>query len=335
MLGDPDASRRRISASERAELEWGQPPACAGTRPRSRRISRACWPMAAAAANAARRRAHRAGAPHHSAGVGCRHHLPRNSTSVGRRYDACGVARQPGVGGVDVIRRKSGISLSRTAPGHLLQGRLQRRRRHWQPTRPRQKIRRRRLGGGRSRHLIRRRREAHQRGDYALRARLHRRLGSRARRPRARAVRSADDIGPVLEVLGGPASPLRRLVAIVVDNTKFTSTTPPPPTPGAIAAAGRNIKEQLGKLQQAAGVPTITPGRLITAHFQPYHRLMDGEPGQTPLDRLITLIAQVRAAWDAVAALVTSRKRTLTLRYASRSSCWDSKFRLCRLHLIP
>ena len=29
---------------------------------------------------------------------------------------------------------------------------------------------------------------------------------------------------------------------------------------------------------------------------------MEGEPGQTPIDRVITLIAQVRSAWDAVAA---------------------------------
>jgi type VI secretion system protein ImpL len=62
----------------------------------------------------------------------------------------------------------------------------------------------------------------------------------------------------------------------------------------------------LGKLakplQQAAGIPSLTPGRLITAHFQGYHRLLAGEPGQAPMDRLIALHQQLHQAWLTAAA---------------------------------
>jgi type VI secretion system protein ImpL len=114
--------------------------------------------------------------------------------------------------------------------------------------------------------------------------------------------RSVEDVTRALEVLSGPASPLRGIAALLSEHTNFTNR-------GAVEAAaestGQKITERLGRLakplQEAAGLPTITPGRLITAHFQPYHRLVAGEPGQTPIDRVVALHGQLHQAWVASA----------------------------------
>jgi type VI secretion system protein ImpL len=115
--------------------------------------------------------------------------------------------------------------------------------------------------------------------------------------------RNVEDVTRALEVLGGPASPLRGLAALLAEHTNFTNRGV---ASAAVETTGQRITEQLGRLakplQEAAGVSTITPGRLITAHFQPYHRLVAGDPGQTPIDRLIALHAQLHQAWLAAAA---------------------------------
>jgi type VI secretion system protein ImpL len=106
-----------------------------------------------------------------------------------------------------------------------------------------------------------------------------------------------------LEVLSGPASPLRAIAALVAEHTNFTNRGA---TAAATEAAGQSIKERLGRLakplQEAAGIPATTPGRLITAHFQNYHRLLAGEPGQAPIDKLVALHQQLHNAWLAAAA---------------------------------
>jgi type VI secretion system protein ImpL len=107
-----------------------------------------------------------------------------------------------------------------------------------------------------------------------------------------------------LEVLSSPASPLRGLVAVVVDNTRLVAAPAKTPATG-IGATGQKITEGVGKilkpLKQAAGASTITPGTLITAQFQPVHRLVEGEPGNTPLDRIIAQLAQIHLQLQALA----------------------------------
>jgi type VI secretion system protein ImpL len=102
-----------------------------------------------------------------------------------------------------------------------------------------------------------------------------------------------------LGTLSGPESPLRNLIATVVDNTKLEQAVPAA-APGLIASAKRSVETATKSLQRTAG---MTPtGRLVTAHFQPYHRLIEGEPGKTPIDRVIAAMARLRSEWDAIVA---------------------------------
>ena len=98
-----------------------------------------------------------------------------------------------------------------------------------------------------------------------------------------------------LEVLSGPSSPLRGIVAVIVDNTRLIADPAKPAT--GIGATGQKISEGVGKiltpLKEAAGASPVAPGTLVTAQFQPIHRLVEGEPGNTPLDRIIAQLAQI------------------------------------------
>ena len=64
------------------------------------------------------------------------------------------------------------------------------------------------------------------------------------------------------------------------------------------------VHELVGKilkpLKQAAGASTVTPGTIVTAQFQPVHRLMEGEPGATPLDKVIAGLTQVHLQLQAL-----------------------------------
>jgi type VI secretion system protein ImpL len=55
---------------------------------------------------------------------------------------------------------------------------------------------------------------------------------------------------------------------------------------------------QVGKLVKplstAAGLPVLEPGAMVTAHFQPIHRLMAGEPGAAPIDVVLARVAVVQ-----------------------------------------
>jgi type VI secretion system protein ImpL len=124
---------------------------------------------------------------------------------------------------------------------------------------------------------------------------------------------SAADTVRALEILGGPASPLRGLVATVADNSRLYTVADPQQGP---PAPGQSIKDRVNKLltplTQAAGVEVPTPGATVTAHFQPFQRLVEGQPGATPMDRLLAAITAVQARLrDVVARSGTVDARTL------------------------
>jgi type VI secretion system protein ImpL len=108
-----------------------------------------------------------------------------------------------------------------------------------------------------------------------------------------------------LEILGGPASPIRGLVGIVVDNSLLYTDADRKQTE-AIASAGKSITDRVGKLlapvTEAVGMQVPTPGAIVTARFQPYRRLLEGEPGQTAVDRLLSAIAAVQFQLSGLAA---------------------------------
>jgi type VI secretion system protein ImpL len=113
-----------------------------------------------------------------------------------------------------------------------------------------------------------------------------------------------------LGILAAPGSPLRGVLAAVVDNTSLVQA-PAAKEPTVADAAkkslsdrlgGEAIKESLGGLfgQTKDGKPTLLPGALVTAHFQPVHRLLAGEQGNTPIDRVLVRIGQIQHQLRAV-----------------------------------
>ena len=102
---------------------------------------------------------------------------------------------------------------------------------------------------------------------------------------------TADALG----ILAGPTSPLRGLLRSVVENTALIELSDTPPS-GGLASATSAITDRFGKVvrsaQEAAGMSTRTPGALVTAHFQPVQRLMSGAPA--PIDRILSQLGQIQ-----------------------------------------
>jgi type VI secretion system protein ImpL len=101
-----------------------------------------------------------------------------------------------------------------------------------------------------------------------------------------------------LRILTGPTSPLRGLLRVVVDNTTLVQPPEGAPATGAFADAKKKLSAGIDSvmkpLQQAVGLPTVAPGTMVTAHFQPIRQLMAGEPGKAPIDGILQVIADIQ-----------------------------------------
>jgi type VI secretion system protein ImpL len=101
-----------------------------------------------------------------------------------------------------------------------------------------------------------------------------------------------------LGILAGPTSPLRGLLAVVVDNTSLVQAPNTGETPGALASAAGAVTDRLGKILKSAkdvtGLSTRQPGSLVAAHFVPIHQLMAGAAGQAPIDTVLGQLAQIQ-----------------------------------------
>ena len=105
-----------------------------------------------------------------------------------------------------------------------------------------------------------------------------------------------------LGILGSSSSPLKVLLTIVARETNLT-----PPADAVAAAAGgladkalaKASSSTLGKLLQGPGgakepvVKEAKPGEAVTAHFADLQRLVEGPPGQAPIDRTLQLLGQM------------------------------------------
>lgn len=111
----------------------------------------------------------------------------------------------------------------------------------------------------------------------------------------------AGEMSDALTVLAGQGSPLKAVLQTVADQTRLVESSgpaaapPPAESAGAMAAAGKVISDRLSKLAKpladATGLSATTPGAYVTAHFQPLHRFLQGEPGATPADQLLARLA--------------------------------------------
>jgi type VI secretion system protein ImpL len=103
-----------------------------------------------------------------------------------------------------------------------------------------------------------------------------------------------------LRILTAPTSPLRGILRVVADNTTVVETAPAPK--GVLAETKKKAVDSvtgvLKPLQDAAGMPSVQPGRLVTGHFQWVRQLSAGESGKTQLDAVIQSIADIQLQLD-------------------------------------
>jgi type VI secretion system protein ImpL len=115
-------------------------------------------------------------------------------------------------------------------------------------------------------------------------------------------LRTVQDTITALDILSGATSPLRNFLQTVVDNTSFVSAPSPAAEPRTVVdklanGAGKAkdaVTEELSTLfpGQAPRL-AASPGGLISAHFQPIHRLLQGAQGMTPLDAILAQLRQL------------------------------------------
>jgi len=112
--------------------------------------------------------------------------------------------------------------------------------------------------------------------------------------------RTIQQTNDALRILTAPTSPLRGLLRVVADNTTVVETVSAPK--GMLAETKKKVTDGvtgvLKPLQNAAGMPSIEPGTLVTYHFQWVRQLSAGEPGKTQLDRVIQSIAEIQQQLD-------------------------------------
>nr|WP_275298101.1 type VI secretion system membrane subunit TssM [Halomonas campisalis] len=93
----------------------------------------------------------------------------------------------------------------------------------------------------------------------------------------------------LLAVITGPTSPLRRLMELVANQTRF----PEPERDDETPAAGR-FGTLLGFVDPGREqAPEIHPGARIDAHFREFHRFVLGENGEPPMSSLIARLTQL------------------------------------------
>ena len=171
--------------------------------------------------------------------------------------------------------------------------------------------------------------EADGAGHRSLRTKLHQRLERVPERPRHRAVLDGGAIRDALGILGGPTSPLRRVLRLVAEHTSFVQPADTP-TPRPRAAEPSRLQESAGIATRGRG-KTITgrsgcrvpAGTRVSERFQPIHRLMAGAPA--PID---TVLEQVRKIRDQLLKSVSRREGRRPLSALTDQALFDLMARL-------
>jgi type VI secretion system protein ImpL len=132
----------------------------------------------------------------------------------------------------------------------------------------------------------------------------------------------ARDFADILGIVSSPASPLKGFLNVVATNTDLR------PDASLAAKATGVVDAKLGALTKMMGGPPAgasQPGERVAAHFEPIRRLVEGPPGQAPIDQMLAKLDQQhqllqttgsgvgqRSAGDpATQAAVSDAKRTL------------------------
>jgi type VI secretion system protein ImpL len=114
--------------------------------------------------------------------------------------------------------------------------------------------------------------------------------------------RTVAETNEALRILTSSTSPLRGLVRVISDNTTLVEQkAATPAASGVIEQAKQKLSKigsVLGSAQEAAGLPSMEPGMIVTAHFQPVRELMTGDEGKKPLDSIIQSMSEIQQQLD-------------------------------------
>jgi type VI secretion system protein ImpL len=92
---------------------------------------------------------------------------------------------------------------------------------------------------------------------------------------------------PLLTAASSVTSPITRLLESIRDETFLSDAQP-----GAIVADAAGGEPPIAAV---AGIDGQTPAQIIDAALAPYHRLVEGDPGQRPIDLIISQLNEIRA----------------------------------------
>ena len=96
-----------------------------------------------------------------------------------------------------------------------------------------------------------------------------------------------------LAILASSSSPLRGLLKVVRDNT--TLVEPPKSTqPSGTSRVGEVVDKLFNEGKEQIGLSTLQPGAQVTAHFAPIRRMVEGDPGNAPIDRVLVQIGEIQ-----------------------------------------
>jgi type VI secretion system protein ImpL len=115
---------------------------------------------------------------------------------------------------------------------------------------------------------------------------------------------TVEGMAELLGVLSGPTSPLKMLLQVVAENTRLVTPSKPSAeqastAPGGVLATGKAYADRVASMLSRgddagpAPPPAATPGALVTARFQAIHRLVEGEPGNTPIDKILNRLREL------------------------------------------
>ncbi|HTY92389.1 MAG TPA: type VI secretion system membrane subunit TssM [Steroidobacteraceae bacterium] len=122
---------------------------------------------------------------------------------------------------------------------------------------------------------------------------------------RVRPTTDSRDLADLLRLLASPASPLKGFYLAVDKQTNLLKKDDNPLGTKADAALS-GLASKAGQLSQVFGGdaastdPNDVPGAKVTAHFDPFHKLVDASGGAAPIDRLLAGFGQAQQALDRV-----------------------------------
>jgi type VI secretion system protein ImpL len=122
---------------------------------------------------------------------------------------------------------------------------------------------------------------------------------------RVRPTTDSRDLSELLRTLASPASPLKGFYVAVDRQTNLLRKDDNPLTSKADAALGA-LGSKASQLSQVFGAdaasndPNDVPGAKVAAHFDSYHKLVDGSAGPAPIDRLLASFGQAQQQMEKV-----------------------------------